>query len=123
MVLAAADAALVKSGTTTLEAALADTPMVVSYRVHPITAAIARRVMTVQWISLVNLVAGRAVVPEIVQWHATPDALAASLAPLLERGGPAPAAQRAGLALVRERLGRPGAAERVADMAEAVLAA
>ena len=123
LVLAAGDAALVKSGTTTLEAALADTPMVVSYRVHPITASIARRVMTVQWISLVNLVAGRAVVPEIVQWHATPDALAAALAPLFERGGVAASTQRAGLALVRERLGGPGAAARVAEMAEAVLAA
>ena len=123
MVLAAADAALVKSGTTTLEAALADTPMVVSYRVHPVTAAIARRVMTVQWISLVNLVAGRTVVPEIVQWHATPEALAASLAPLFERNGQAARAQRDGLALVRERLGSPGAADRVAGMAEAVLAA
>ena len=123
LVLAAADAALVKSGTTTLEAALADTPMVVSYRVHPITAAIARRVMTVQWISLVNLVAGRAVVPELVQSHATPEALAAAVAPLLERGGAAAAEQRAGLALVRQRLGAPGAAERVVDMAEAVLAA
>jgi lipid-A-disaccharide synthase len=123
MVLAAADAALVKSGTTTLEAALADTPMVVSYRVHPVTAAIARRVMTVQWISLVNLVAGRAVVPEIVQWHATPETLAAALAPLFERSGSAAVAQRAGLAVVRERLGVPGAADRVADMAEAVLAA
>ena len=123
MVLAAADAALVKSGTTTLQAALADTPMVVSYRVHPITAAIARRVMTVQWISLVNLVAGRAVVPEIVQWHATPDALAAAVAPLLERDGAGRGPATSGLALVRDRLGAPGAAERVADMAEAVLAA
>jgi lipid-A-disaccharide synthase len=123
LVLAAADAALVKSGTTTLEAALADTPMVVSYRVHPITAAIARRVMTVQWISLVNLVAGQAVVPEIVQWHATPEALADAVAPLFERDGSAASAQRAGLARVRERLGGPGAAERVARMAEAVLAA
>ena len=123
LVLAAADAALVKSGTTTLEAALADTPMVVSYRVHPITAAIARRVMTVQWISLVNLVAGRAIVPEIVQWHATPEALAAALAPLFERDGSAATTQRAGLAVVRERLGGPGAADRVAAMAEEVLAA
>ena len=123
MVLAAADAALVKSGTTTLQAALADTPMVVSYLVHPVTAAIAKRVMTVQWISLVNLVAGRAVVPELVQWHATPEALAAAIAPLLERDGAAATTQRAGLALVRERLGASGAAERVARMAEAVLAA
>lgn len=122
-VLAAADAALVKSGTTTLEAAMAGTPMVVSYRVHPFTAAIARRLMTVRWISLVNLVAGREVVPEIVQRHATPEALAAALGPLLEPDGPAARAQREGLALVRERLGTPGAAARVARMAEAVLAA
>jgi lipid-A-disaccharide synthase len=96
--------------------------MVVSYRVHPATAA-SRGVMTVQWISLVNLVAGRAVVPEIVQWHATPEALAAALAPLFERDGAAATAHRDGLALVRQRLGAPGAAERVAGMAEAVLAA
>jgi len=123
VVLAAADAALVKSGTTTLEAALAGTPMVVSYRVHPITAQIARHVMTVPWISLVNLVAERAVVPEIVQWHATPEALATALGPLLERDSVAAKTQRDGLAIVRARLGQPGAAARVAEMAEAVLAA
>jgi lipid-A-disaccharide synthase len=71
----------------------------------------------------VNLVAGRAVVPEIVQWHATPEALAAALAPLFERDGSAATTQRAGLAVVRERLGGPGAADRVAAMAEEVLAA
>jgi lipid-A-disaccharide synthase len=66
---------------------------------------------------------GRAVVPEIVQWHATPEALAAALAPLFERDGSAATTQRAGLAVVRERLGGPGAADRVVAMAEEVLAA
>ena len=59
LVFASADAALAKSGTTTLEAALADVPMVVAYRVHPLTSWLARRLITVPWISLVNLVAGR----------------------------------------------------------------
>ncbi|HEX9894593.1 MAG TPA: lipid-A-disaccharide synthase, partial [Gemmatimonadales bacterium] len=121
-VLASADAALVKSGTTTLEAALADTPMVVAYRVHPLTAAIARRLMTVPWISLVNLVAGRAVVPEVVQGAANGDTLAGLVRPLLADGD-ATRAQHAALAEVRARLGTPGAATRVAAMAEELLAA
>jgi lipid-A-disaccharide synthase len=79
--------------------------------------------MTVPWISLVNLVAERPVVPEIVQWHATPQALATALGPLFERDSSAAKTQREGLALVRNRLGAPGAALRVAEMAEAVLAA
>lgn len=122
-VLAAADAALVKSGTTTLEAAIAGTPMVVAYRVHSMTAALARRLMTVPWISLVNLVAGRSVVPEVVQGEAHPAALASLLRPLLEPGGPAARAQQAALAEVRERLGSPGAADRVAALAGELLAA
>ena len=64
---AAADAALAKSGTTTLEAALADTPMVVAYKVHPLTWAMFQRLRTVRWVSLVNLVAEREVVPELLQ--------------------------------------------------------
>jgi lipid-A-disaccharide synthase len=122
-VLAAADAALVKSGTTTLEAALADTPMVVAYRVHPVTAAIARRLMTVPWISLVNLVAGRPVVPEVVQGGANRSALADLVRPLLDSNGEAARAQHAALAEVRARLGTPGAAERVVALAEELLAA
>lgn len=121
-ILAAADAALVKSGTTTLEAAMTDTPMVVAYRVHPLTATIARRVMTVSRISLVNLVAGRDVVPELVQQDCTPGALAAALRPLLGPGSVAAEAQRRELAEVRERLGGGGAADRVVAMAGDLLA-
>lgn len=122
-VLAAADAALVKSGTTTLEAALTGTPMVVAYRVHPLTALIARRLMTVPWISLVNLVAGKQIVPEVVQGDARGDTLAELVRPLLEPGGAAARAQHEALAEVRTRLGSPGAAMRVAAMAEELLAA
>lgn len=122
VVFAAADAALAKSGTTTLEAALADLPMVVAYRVHPLTAVLARRLLRVPWISLVNLVAGDQVVPELVQDQANGERLAAEVAPLLDPQHPAAARQRQGLAEVRKRLGGPGAAERVAAMAERWLA-
>jgi lipid-A-disaccharide synthase len=122
-VLASADAALVKSGTTTLEAACAGVPMVVAYRVHPVTALLARQLLTVRHVSLVNLVAGREIVPELLQGDATADRLAEAVAPLLESGGRAAMAQRAGLAEVRSRLGSPGAAERVAELVREVLAA
>ena len=88
---AASSAALVKSGTSTLEVALAGVPMVVGYRVNPITAAIVRRVVKVQHASIVNLLAGRAVLPEFIQQDCTPARLAAALVPLLTD----PAAARA----------------------------
>jgi lipid-A-disaccharide synthase len=118
---AAADAALAKSGTTTLEAALADTPMVVAYKVHPLTWALFQRVRTVRWVSLVNLVAGREVVPEILQNQATSTTLADAVRPLLKPTDPGTVAQREGLALVRERLGRPGATTRVVALASELL--
>ncbi len=120
-VLAAADACLAKSGTTTLEAALADVPMAVAYRMNPLSFAVARRVVTVQWVSLVNLVAEREVVPEYLQSAMTVPALAAALGDLLTEGHPARGAQLAGLAEVRGRLGSPGASARVAAMAGELL--
>jgi lipid-A-disaccharide synthase len=120
-ILAAADAAIVKSGTTTLEAALADVAMVVGYRVHPVTAWFARRVMRVKWIGLVNLIADAPVVDELLQGDLTVDRLVAASGHLLDPHDPRTIEQRAGLALVRERLGGPGAAQRVAGMAEELL--
>ncbi|MDP2471153.1 MAG: lipid-A-disaccharide synthase [Candidatus Palauibacterales bacterium] len=113
--LGSADAAITKSGTITLQLALAGVPMVVGYRVNSLTYAIASRLITVDDIALVNLVAGRRVVPELVQDEATPDALAASTLPLLDEHDPARARQITALKQVVERLGTPGAAGRVAD--------
>ena len=117
----AADAALAKSGTTTLEAALAGVPMVVAYKVHPLSWAVFQRVRTVQWVSLVNLVAGREVVPEMLQDQARAPELASALRPLLDPENPDGIAQRAALAQVRERLGTAGAADRVVALAAELL--
>ena len=100
---AASDAALTKSGTSTLELALAGVPMLVTYRVNPITAAIARRLVTVKYAALVNLLEGRELVPELIQQASTAPRLAATLAGLLT--DPAAAkAQRDGFRSVLDSL-------------------
>ncbi len=116
-VLRAATAGLLKSGTTTLEAAVADLPHVIGYRTNPITYRIARRVVKIPHIGLVNVVAGREVSREFVQHALQPTEVADALAPLLSSGNSARLAALTGLAEVRSRLGTPGASRRVADMA------
>jgi lipid-A-disaccharide synthase len=116
-VFAAADAGLCKSGTTTLEAALADLPMVIAYRLNPLSFAIAMRMLQVPHVGLVNLIAEREVSPEFLQGAVTPRALADAVLPLLDPQSEAARRQREGLALVRQRLGPPGAADRVAALA------
>jgi lipid-A-disaccharide synthase len=116
-VLRAADAALCKSGTTTLEAAVAGCPLVVAYRTSRWSYAIARRLVRIPDIALVNIVAGRRVAPELVQDAATPDALANHLLPLLDASSAERRDQLAGLAAVRAKLGSPGAARRAAAIA------
>lgn len=120
---AAADAGLCKSGTSTLEAALAMTPQVVAYRMNALTYRLARRLVRVPHIGLVNLVAERRIAPELVQGAATPAALAAAVLPLLDDGSPERRAQLEGAALVRRRLGEPGAARRAAELARRLMAA
>lgn len=110
-----ATAAITKSGTITLQLALAGVPMVVGYRVNSLTAAIARRLIRVKHIALVNLVADRGVVPERIQAEMTGEALAAAVAPLLDFGSEERASVLAGLTEVGSLLGEPGAADRVAD--------
>lgn len=114
--LAHARAALVKSGTATLEAALARAPMVVAYRTSALTWAMARRLVQVPHVALPNLIAGARVVPELLQGEAVPADLARELLPLLDEGG-ARAAQLRAFDDVRGALGSPGVAERVADLA------
>jgi len=79
----AATVALVKSGTITLELACAQVPMVVTYRVSPITAWLLRRMIKVKFASLVNLLLKREVIPELLQEHCTPELLAQKLSGFL----------------------------------------
>jgi lipid-A-disaccharide synthase len=115
--LRAADAAMCKSGTTTLEAAVALCPLVVAYRTSAITYAAARRLVRIPYIGLVNVVAGREVAQEFVQDALVPNRVADALEPLLDRDSPQRAAMISELATVRATLGEAGAAERVAAMA------
>jgi lipid-A-disaccharide synthase len=119
-VLRAADAAMCKSGTTTLEAAVAGCPMVVAYRTSVITYAAAKRLVRIPHIGLVNVVAGREVAPEFVQDALVPARVADVLSELLDVGSPRRIRMIQELDRVRALLGEAGAAERVATMAIAL---
>jgi lipid-A-disaccharide synthase len=114
-------AAITKSGTITLQLALNDLPMVVGYRVNRLTAMMARRMIRIPYLSLVNLVADRAVVPELIQEEMKGAALASAVRPLLDPGSPQASEMRRNLEEVRSLLGAPGAADRVAESCERVL--
>ena len=104
---AAAEAGLIKSGTSSLEVALAGVPMVVGYKLNPLTAVIARRLVKVPHISIVNLLAEKRIIPELVQEDCTPEKLSHELVRLLS--DPAAAqAQRDGFAGVFGMLRPPG---------------
>src|SRR5579871_756725 len=120
--LAAADLAIVSSGTATVEAALLDAPMVVIYRLAPLTAAIARLLVRTPMFAMVNLIAAKRVVPELVQKDFTPECLANEVTLLLD-SPESLAEMRRGLAEVREKLGPPGAVERAADIIAGMLGA
>lgn len=118
--LAASTAALCKSGTATLEVAMANCPMLVAYRVNPITAAIGRRIITVKYASLVNLLADRPVAPEFLQEYSAPDVMAPVLARLLD-DPTAREEQRAGFRESLAKLAAPGGRPPSEAAAEAVL--
>lgn len=115
--LCAADAAMCKSGTTTLEAAVALCPLIVAYRVDAITYALAKQFIRIPYIGLVNVVAGRMVAREFVQGALQPNVMADALEPLLDSDSQERARMVIELRRVRGLLGEPGAADRVAAMA------
>jgi lipid-A-disaccharide synthase len=117
----AADVALAKPGTVTVEVMLLGRPLVVAMRGNPLTAALLRRVIHVPSLTMPNLIAGAPVVPEFLQEQARPEAIASAVRLLLE--GPVRDAQLARLAALRERLGNGGAAEAAAALAEEMLGA
>lgn len=112
-VMRAADVAVVASGTATLETALAGTPMVVCYRTSFLTYLGAKLLISVPYIALVNVVAGRGVVPELIQGDMTPDRISEEALRIL-RDAALRARQIEGLAGVAHRLGEPGGSERAA---------
>jgi len=115
-VIAVSDAAIVASGTATLETALLETPMVVVYKVSGLSYAVGRRFIRVDHISLVNLIAGETVVPELIQNDANPERIAAEVRELITRRGKAREMKRA-LAGIRGKLGTHGASRRTAQIA------
>ncbi|HIE62637.1 MAG TPA: hypothetical protein EYQ02_13765 [Microbacterium sp.] len=134
----AIDVAVTKPGSVTVELMLRERPMVVVGRIHPLTAAIASLSAQVSSVAMPNLIAGKVIVPELLQGDATPDRIAASLAPLFadpmaalavakeptaEKRVPSPAARNQIEALRRARslLGLPGATARTAQLVEEML--
>jgi lipid-A-disaccharide synthase len=111
--LRAAQVALVASGTATLEAGLIGTPMVVVYRVHFTTACLARLLIRVPYISLVNIVAGKAIVPELLQAQVQPHAMAAAALPYVCDAAVA-SQVKSDLARLHDILGVGGSAQRAA---------
>lgn len=114
-VMAASDVLLIASGTATLQAAVVGTPMVLLYKTTLPTYWIARSLVRVKWIGLVNLVAGRSIVPELIQDEATADRLWQEARRLLTDVR-AYNDMKDGLRQVRESLGEPGASGRAADV-------
>ncbi len=112
-VMAASDVLLVASGTATLQAAVVGTPMVLVYRTSWLTYRLARWLIRIPWIGLVNIVAGRSIMPELIQQEATPERMSTEVS-LLLTDGQAASRMRMELRKVREALGSPGASRRAA---------
>ncbi len=114
--MAVSELLIVASGTVTLEAAILNTPMVILYRVSPLTYSIGRMMAQVGHIGLVNLVAGGTVAPELIQDDASPQRVVEEALSILT-DGTRTTSMKTALAEVREKLGTPGASERTARLA------
>ncbi|HEY7501627.1 MAG TPA: lipid-A-disaccharide synthase [Vicinamibacterales bacterium] len=112
-VLASANVAILASGTVTVQAALHECPMVVVYRLSPLTYRLGRPFVQVDTFAMANLVAGRTIVPELIQDDFVPEAVA-SRALTLVRDANAAERMRADLRTVKAKLGGPGASRRAA---------
>lgn len=108
------------SGTVTLEAAVAGTPLVIIYKISPLSYRVGKALIRVPNIGLVNLIAGKEIAPELIQDEANPETIAATVKRLIT--DPASLeAMRLAFADVRRRLGDPGASDRVADIAMEIM--
>ena len=115
-VMAACDCVVAASGTVTLELALLNIPMVVTYTLSPLTYLLAKNMVKLDFFSLVNLIAGFEAVPELLQKEVNAETICDELAPLLT-AYPSRKAMRDALKLVNNRLGKPGASARAARLA------
>jgi len=110
------DLVIVASGTATLEAALTETPMIIIYKISPISYQLGKMLINVPHIGLANLVAGQRVVPELIQDDATPEKIYDTACRLLNDPLTMNKIRRK-LKFIRQRLGGPGASNRTADIA------
>jgi lipid-A-disaccharide synthase len=113
-VIASSDVAITASGTATVQCALHERPMVVVYRLSPVTYSLGKPFVKVNTYAMPNLVAGRTIVPELIQDGFTPSRVAEETVSLLT-DPQRHAATRDALRRVRERLGTPGASARAAE--------
>ena len=117
----ASDLVVAKPGTATLEATLLGRPLVIAARGNPISVALLRRMLKVEFLGMPNLISGQPIVPEFLQNKADPQEIAKAVMDRLD--GPIRERQLAQLADVRSRLGTGGAARRVAAIAQEMLIA
>jgi lipid-A-disaccharide synthase len=117
----AADLVWAASGTATLETALLEKPMIVVYRVSWVTYYLARLLVKIKYIGIANIIAGRAIVPELVQSNLSPERLVRESRAILNDHD-ASRTMIANLRKLREQLGAPGAANRVAELAVSLMA-
>ena len=120
-VLASSNVALIASGTATVQAAIHNTPMVIVYRMSPLSYKLVRSLVTVDKVGMVNLIAGERIVPELIQDAFTPATVAGEAITRIYDAERVMKV-RAGLARVREKLGGPGASRRAAEAILSVVA-